>query len=314
MHLIQSIYDNKTSTISYLGNTRIKLSTVWPHIAETYEKLAKMATNSIAYTVENEEGGIEIMEEGFITSDNINKMKFTFSKPQDITESLHKNNSRSRDEVSATKKGRIGYSSLTCTYPNRKDTSSKIVLTDCTVQYREGIDREKSGYGRSYVAIGIPTIYISKISSDAKQNSSINVGVKENVKSQEGCFWLNCSLDNLPETNTWIIYRDENGDEVGGNGTVHTILSGMKSSIKVDVMVTCSASMTTDTLDKELDLDRGKFDFTMKPTEMFFREVSDKVGPLLDDTTRRKKEAANKAERFIASRELAEFAMRNLKI
>lgn len=273
-----------------------------------------MAADNISYVMENDEGGIEIMEDGFITPENLSKMRFTFSKPQDITESLYKNNSRSRDQVSATKNGRVGYSSLTCTYPNGRDTSSKIVLTDCVVQYREGIDRENSQYGRSYVAIGIPTIYINKIGSDGRQNSSINIGVKENVKTQEGCFWLNCTLDNLPEINTWIIYRDENGDEVGGNGTVYTILSGMKRSIKVDVMVTCSASMSTDKMDKELDLDGGKFDFTMKPTEMFFREVSDKVGPLLDDTTKRKKEAANKAERFIASSELAEFAMRNLKI
>lgn len=273
-----------------------------------------MASSTVAYVVDNGEDGIEIMEEGFITRENIGTMKFTFSKPQDITESLYKKNSRSRDQISATKKGRTGYSSLTCTYPNNRDTSSKIMITDCVVQYREGIDREDSDYGRTYVAIGIPTIYINKIRNDARQNSSVDVGVKENVKNQEGCFWLNCTLDRLSELDTWIIYRDGNGEEVGGNGTVRTILSGMKRSITVNVTMTCSASMTTDTMEEAMDLNNGKFTFTMKPTEMFLKDVSDKTGPVLDDTTRRKKEGANKTDKFIASAELAEFAMRNLKV
>jgi uncharacterized protein YxjI len=48
-----------------------------------------MGDNAI-YVVDNGDDGIEIMEDGFITHENINKMKFTFTPGQDITESLNK--------------------------------------------------------------------------------------------------------------------------------------------------------------------------------------------------------------------------------
>lgn len=272
-----------------------------------------MATNETVYVTDNGDDGIEIMEEGFITPQNISQMSFSFDAGKEITESLNKKNTKSRERVSVTKHGRTGYTPLTCTYPNKRDKSSKIMLTDCIIQYRLGIDREDSDYGRSYVCIGVPTIYINKIRSDARKNSGLEVGVKDTVKVQENCYWLNCTLDRLSEADTWIVYR--NGDEeIGGHGTVYSILAGLKSSLVADIMMTCSGSMATQKTDDELDLINGKYTLTMKPTEVFIRDVSDKVGPTLDDTNRRRKEGATKVERFLASDKLAEFAMRNLSL
>ena len=272
-----------------------------------------MATDTKEYVKDNGDDGIQIMDDGFITPENISLMKFTFSKPQDITESLQKKNSGSRDQISVTKNGRTAYSSLTCHYPNKKDTSSKVMLTDCVVQYREGIDREDSKYGRGYVTIGIPTIYINKMKTDAKANSSVNATVKEKVKAQEGCYWLDCTLDKLSETNTWLLYTKD-GEEVGANSSIQAILSGLKHSLVVDAMFTCSVSSATDTMNEIIDVDNGTFTFTMKPTEMYLKDTYNKIGPVLDDTTRRKKEGANQSMRLLASNKLAELAMRNLNI
>ena len=271
-------------------------------------------TDNIDYVVDNGDDGIEILESGHIDKDNISKMKFSFSKGVDITESLNKKKSTSRQQVSVTKNGRTGYSALTCTYPNNKDTSSKILLTGCILQYREGVDRDNSEYGRSYATIGVPTIYINKIRSDAKANSSLNLSVKENVKSQEGYYWFNCTLDNLADMDTWIIYKDNDNEAVGARGNVHTILSGLKANLLISGTFTCSASMSTDTMDERMDLVNGTYTITMKPTEMFIHRKSDIAGPQLEDTIRRRKEGASKGEKFMASDELAQFAMRHLTI
>ena len=294
---------------------RIKLSTLYPHIKEKYEQFIKMTTE---YIRETDDGQIEIMEDAFITRENVSKMKFTFTQPDDITESLNKKNNRTRQDVSATKKGRIAYSSLTCTYPDGKSTSSKVMLTDCVIQYREGIERDdgSSNYAVDYVTIGVPGYYISKITKDARNNSSMNVSTKDKVKNLEGCFWIDCQLEKLTDNDTYIIYETEGDPEdvTATNGNIRQILKGLGKSLLVDVMVTCSASMSNTSIMEELDLRNGRFTLAMKPTEMFVRDVSDKVGPLLEDTTRRKKEATNKTERFKASSALAQFAMRNLSI
>jgi hypothetical protein len=188
------------------------------------------------------------------------------------------------------------------------------MLTDCVIQHRLGIDRDDSEYGRSYVCIGIPAEYIDKIRKDAKLNSSMELGVKDKVQRKEGCYWLDCSLDNLSTLDTWIIFQGDAGEDEGRNGTVHTIVKGMKSSVVADIMLTVSATITTNRMDEDLDLINGKYTITMKPTELFAKDTSAKVGPVLDDTTRRKKEGANKTERFKASSKLAEFAMRHLSL
>ena len=271
-----------------------------------------MSGSNIVYVVDNGDDGIEIMDDGFITHDNVTEMKFSFSAGQDITESLHKKNTKTRQNVSVTKNGRIAYSSLTCTYPNGKDTSSKVMFTDCIIQYREGIGRDDSDYGRGYVSIGVPIAYVDKMMKDAKRYSSMHLAPNDKVQKKEGCYWFTCSLENLPETDTWIIFQDDSGDDQGRNVSVHAILKDMKSSMVVDMMTTVSGSMTTNRMDEDLDLYNGKYTFTLKPTEMFIRDKSDKVGPVLDDTTRRRKEGASKSDRFRASGKLAEFAMRNL--
>ena len=269
---------------------------------------------STMYVADNGDGNIEVMEDGFITHENINKMKFTFSPGQDITESLHKKSSKSNKNISVTKNGRTGYCSLTCTYPNGSDTTSKVVLTDCILQYRENIENDDNNYGKSYVCIGIPTTYIDKMRKDAKENSHISLTVKDKVQRMEGYYWVDCSLDNLSELDTWIIFVDDTGEDAGRNGSVHTVLKGMKSSMVVDIMTTVSGSMSNNKMDEDLDLINGRYTITMKPTEMYIRDISKKTGPILEDATKRKKEGANKSERFKASDKLAEFAMRHLSL
>jgi len=259
----------------------------------------------------NEDGSITINESGYITPENISKLRFSFSGPDDITESLHKKSSKRRDDVSVTKKGKTAYGAMKCTYPDKTE-SSMIILTKCILQYRENIEREDSDYGTGYVCIGLPLVYIGKIRSDASKNSGIKANVKDNVKMLENHMWVNCSLEKLNEDSIWIVYESPEGEGEGKNVDIRTLLSHMKQSMECIMLTTCSVTQTTDKMEDDLDLKNGQYHFTFKPAEIFFKGVSDLVGPVLEDTNRRKKESASKGAMLVASQRLADFAARHL--
>lgn len=244
-------------------------------------------SEEVQYVKVSEEGDIAIQEEGFIDLDNIGKMKFTFQPGQDITESLAK---KKQPEVSAIKKGRTGYTPMKCTYPNGTETSSKIVLTDCIIQWRQGIDRPDSDYASTYVCIGVPDRYITKIIGDAKRHSGINLGPKDNVQHKNEHYWFGCNLSGLRQDNTWIIYTDKDGETQGSQGMLREILKDMNGSLLVDVMVSISGSLATEELSEKLPLKDGMYTITMKPTEVFIRDTSRIEGPILEDTNRRDRE------------------------
>jgi len=253
----------------------------------------------------------EIQEAGFIGTDNIRSMKFTFAAGKDITESINK---RPREQVSATKNGRIGYTPMTCTYPNGTDSSSKVILKDCIIQYREGVTKEDSNYAISYVCIGIPSIYISKVIDDGRRNSSLTIGVNDKTQHKNDYYWFNANLDNLSEQNTWIIHKDADGDDAAKQVILREVLAAMGASITCTICATVSGSMTTDIMAEALNLKGGTYSLTIKPTEVFLQDVTNIEGPVLDDTQKRLNTTTQKSLAFTASEKLAAFAMRNLTI
>lgn len=286
----------------------ISYSTLWGHLARTLRIKPETMSSNTQYTKE-EDGMVSILEDGFITNENISKMKFTFSKPEDITERLKNSN---RPQLTERPQGRTGNANMTCTYPDGKSVSSKILLTNCIVQYRKEPLERGDRYGNTFVNIGIPTIYISKLMADAKKNSGITLRVKDKVKLINNHYWFDCNLDKLTQQNTWIIYEDASGGTSGGQAILKDTLVSMKSNIIVDIMVTVSASMTSKSVAEELDLINGIFYFSIKPTEMFMKSETDIEGPVLEQLNMSQKETTDKTVKFLASAKLAEYAMRNL--
>lgn len=266
------------------------------------------------YIIEGEDGAIEILEEGYISTNNIDSMKFEFAKGQDITESLAKKqrNSKIAQEVSALKKGRTGYTPIKLIYPNGKNTSV-VFFTNCVVQYRQGIGRNNSEYAETYVCIGIPSKYINKIKADAKKNSAINVGVKDSVRLMEGCYWFSCTLANVLDEGIWFFF-DEGEDGDGYRScTVREALELDNHNLVASISCTISGSMATEKLDQELDLENGIYTLTIKPHEIFFTDISDKRGPELEDTNKRSKEKVNKSEALrTTNRKLIELVTKRL--
>jgi len=256
------------------------------------------------YVAAGEDGEVTINAAGVINAENIKRMKFTFSEGKDITEEISKKPAKN---VSAIKHGRLGYTSITCTYPNKIDTSSKVVFKDCVLQYRDTITRQDSGYGKSYVCLGIPAAYINKIMADAKKNSGVTVQPKSNVQEKSGYYWFSCNVDHLEYENIWVFFSEESASNV----TIIDVLTNMKSSVVCTVMVTISGSMATDKMEDELDLVRGVYAFTIKPTEIFMMKDTDIEGPVLDELHRRQKETVEKSSQFVSTGRLAEYVKRS---
>lgn len=262
---------------------------------------------------ENGEETIELTEEAYLNNDNIDSVQFTFSPGDDITENLNKKEDRERTTITATKKGRVAYSSLTCRYPNG-ETSSKIMLQGCVAQYREGIKKKPStDYGRGYVCIGIPERYVNKLIKDAKSRSKLTVTTKPKVKKQEGYFWFDCTLDRITSNDCILLYNNEG--ELGGiPASLRDMFEEMESNINVDIMFTCSASQTTESMSEKIDLERGTYFLTLKPTKIYMTTESSTKGPTLDDTNRRSKETITPSTKSMASGRLLELAMRKMKV
>ena len=271
-------------------------------------------TGKYVITTKSESGEeeIQLTEEAYIGHSNINSMKFSFSPGQDITENLNKRESRDRTEVTATKKGRVAYSSLICTYPNG-ETSSKIILQGCILQYRKGIKSAKSDYGRGFVCIGIPETYVSKIMGDAKTRSTLTVKPKPKVKRQEGYYWFDCTLEKLLPDKCFLAY-DAEGEFSGIPMPINDMFEDTEKSILADIAFTCSGSQTTESMAEKIDLNKGVYYLTLKPTSIQMTTETDIVGPTLDDTNRRFAETITPSSKSMASERLLAIAMKRMNM
>lgn len=276
-----------------------------------------MSTNGeLQFTSTNDKGEIQIEEDGYISLDNINDLKFEFDAPKDITESVSKKNDKSNKKtVSYTKNGRTGYAPLKCIYPDGTH-SSKIFATNCIVQYTEALTKPEYTYAKTFVFIGIPEEYMNKIFADALENSGLHLGVKDNVQNLNGHYWMRCSLEKLTAKTTYIILGvdETTGEPRTVNYQIDQLLRDFKSNIKAHVMFTFSASIGNNKMDEDLNFTDGQFTATMKPTELMAVSDSDVSGPSLDDTNSRRNESVAWTGHMFADGKLAEMALKKLKI
>lgn len=260
------------------------------------------------YITTKKNGEVVIEPDAYINEDTIENVSFAFAEGQDITESVQKKNQKNKTPVSYTRNGRTAYAPITVTYPDGS-TSSKFLLENCVVQYTEAIKAQNHSYARDFVIIGIPSIYIDTIMDHARKNSKLNLGLKPNTSDLNGHYWLRCNLDKLGHKNTQIM--TENGPI---NMSVDSLLKEFKKNLVCSIVFSLSGSMINNNMSENLDLADGTYTIAMKPTEVYAQDVSNVLGPTLEDTNSRKKEGAAASETFLAKGALADFAARKLKI
>lgn len=270
---------------------------------------------------ENDKDIVTILEDGHINRSNITSMNFLFGKPNNITTSLEKANAENPDPDAPKSKGQVGHASIECEYPD-KTKSSKIVLNDCIIQYRErsfgDLSKVKNrqnalDYGVKYVQVGIPTAYLNKVFGDAAKHN-INLGNRENTQEKDGHYWVNCDIKKVPEANISIIYEAE-GETNVINQSIRSVLQAMESSIKCTITFTISCVVTTASKDDIPDLKTCKYHPTIKPFEILMEEDSKIKGPELSDVSNNSKnESSEKTEKNLAKGKLLELALGRLKI
>lgn len=260
-----------------------------------------------AYVTEKADGTIVLEPDAHMSAENIDEMTFSFAEGNDITESVAKKNAKNKTPVSYTNKGRTGYTPIDVMYPDGSH-SSKFLLEGCILQWTAALNSPNHSYAKDFVFIGVPSIYLDKIMKDAKQNSNINLENKANVQELNGFYWLRCNLDKLSHKDCQIV--TENGSaKVSVDGT----LSEIKKSLIANIVFTLSGSMTTKTMDEELDLKDGTYTITMKPTEVYIISDTDIKGPELTDTNARKKEGSAMSDSFYATGALAAMAAKRIR-
>lgn len=279
--------------------------TVLPEHSDTHNMTSEYVTTSVGADGRETH---EITDKGYIDLDNIGQMKFTFGTPNDITESLNKRTGGDIGSQSTIKKGRVGYSRASCTYPDGSVTE-QVIVTNCIIHYRQ---KMTGGYGDSYITVGIPTAYVNRILVEAKK--TINVVVPAKFQEKNGCYWFNCKIDKLTKDNTWVVYTDAEGDLAGATGILKQVLGDMESSIVVTARFVIAASMATESVDQKLDMTNGVFNLSFSVTEVFLQKKTNIEGPTLDTIQRQEKETTEKHEKLLASDELASYAMTRLTI
>lgn len=263
---------------------------------------------TITYVTINEDKSVILEPDAHINGDNIDIMTFTFDDGIDITESVAKKNAKNNTPVSFTKTGRSGYAPVTVTYPDRVSQSSKFLLEGCIIQHTPALNAQNYTYAKNFVFIGIPTIYIDKIISDAKDNSQLNLENKATVQELNGYYWLRCNLDKLSHAKT-IITTNSGPVKM----TLDTILKELKSSVFAHIVFTLSGSINNNNMSEPLDLKDGTYTITMKPTEVYATHETDIKGPELTDTNNRRNETSAMSEGFLATGNLAAIAARRIK-
>lgn len=250
-----------------------------------------------------------ILEDAFITPENVTKFKYAFDDAQDITESLRKNQTPSTVGVS-THQGRTGYAPAVCTYPD-KSTSNNMVMTGLVVQYVKTMAKDTAKYGKGFFFVGFPKLYIDQLTKDARVNSSRTVLPKEGVQEKSGYYWISCNSDRLgPEDVTITVTVDEQVRQV--NVSLRETLIDAQQHLLCNATVSITASMTSKTTLEHLDLKNGRFSFSIKLITVDLIKEIDVAVPELVLGEKRAKETRDNSEMNVASSMMAKLALDRL--
>ena len=268
--------------------------------------------DELSYVIEEGSGDDKrtiILQEAFISPKNVTQFRFSFDNPQDITESLKKNQTSSTTFVS-THQGRTGYAPATCTYPNGT-TSNNMVMTHVVVQYVKTMAKDTARYGKGFFFVGIPKVYIDQISKDAKASSGRTVLPKEGVQEKSGYYWMSCNSDRLgPDDVTITVLSKDQPHQV--HVPLRDTLIDIKQHLLCNATVSVTASITTKTTLESLDLKNGRFSFSIKLIAVDLLKEIDVDVPELTTAERRTKETREDSELNVASSAMAKLAISRL--
>ena len=272
--------------------------------------MASHTSKFIAVEGEGEDEVIIILEDAFITPKNVNKFKYTFDNPADITESIRKNETSTTSQIS-THVGRMGYAFCKCTYSDGS-SSTTMVLTGIVIQYVKTMGKENSKYGNGYIFGGIPEIYLREIEKQARLNSGRTVSVKEKTQLLSGHHWVTFDTKKMSTADVNITV-DANGQIRKMPVSLTETLKEMKQNIHCNVTVTINASIISKTLEEELDLAKGQYNFTFKLLGVDIMKESNVKAPELESLERRKKEKRDESALNLATSKIAQLAISRLE-
>lgn len=260
---------------------------------------------------------VTILAPGHINSSNLSSFRLSFGKPADITADLDKRNQENTNSTAPENKGRTGYAGIETIYPD-EEKSSKVVLKDCIIQYRESAFKEASkanaaNYGISYVQIGIPSSVINRLYHEGIRQG-VNLENRRNTREKNGYHWMNCNIDKLNTAfiTAYVAVGDE--DRVI-NDTVRRFLEDAGTNIHCTITATVSCTTTTATREERLDLKGAFYHLTIRPFEIIIEEESEIEGPQLADISiQTKNETSEVTESSMARGKLAKKMMARLKI
>lgn len=257
----------------------------------------------------------EILEDGHITPANISQMRFEIGKGSDITANLDKRNAANPNPGVPQNTGRTGHVGVTIKYPDG-ETSSKAVLTQCVIQYRESMFKDSGrDYADTYVNLGIPKMYLDSLFSAARVNNVI-LHNKEKTREKSNYYWVDCDIRKLKYDDIHIIGKNpETGEPASYNKSIREMLGLLKQNIECTVTVSISGIMTNKDKTKELPLETGTYHPSIKLHEVVMIRESDIESPDLQEfATQVKNEKAAKTEAQMASSKILALALGRMNI
>lgn len=255
-----------------------------------------------------------IKEEGHITPSNITSINFEFSKPTDITGSLDKRNTRNPNPDIPQNPGRTGNTRATTIYPN-KETSTKAILTQCVVQYREAMLKESGkDYATTYVNIGIPKSYLERLFMNAR-TQNIRLENKERTREKSDYYWIDCDIRRLDWRDIWIFWEDKDGETQAVNRQIRDVLTSLRQNVECTITVSITGNITNRNKNEDLPLDTGVFHPSIKIFEMVVKKESDVESPDLSEFSNQgKNEKSEKTEASLASGKVLAMALGRLNM
>ena len=270
-------------------------------------------------TGEDGKEAVQILEDGHINRTTVTGMRFKFGTPSDITADLDKRNQDNPDASAPKNEGRTAYASIEAVYPD-DEVSSKMVVNNCILQYRESAFKDQGSaktsakdYGIRYVQVGIPKAVLDKVFAEATRHN-VNMEQRKNTREKDGYYWINCNIARL-EDKFISTYVDIDGDTKQINDSVRGFLSDSQTSLECTMTITISCTTTSSTKTEKIDLVRATYHPTIRPYEIIVEDESDLKGPeLADISIQTKNESIELTEKNIARGKLAERMMARMRI
>lgn len=288
-------------------------STIWTHLGYRLTSHTMLDSQYIETTTDSDGKEIKtILEEGYITPQSVGLFKYEFMNPTDITVSIRKNGQKDGKTIDP-KLGRVGFRPFQCTYPD-KSIVNTAVLTNVVLQYLPIIKKERNEYGRKYINIGIPKLYIDTFVHQAKVNSNVNIVQRERDTVIDGLYWTSCNLENLIPDQVGTAVSLENGGGTVINESVHEILSDSETHQYVQMTTQLNVSISNTNEKEALDLDNGNYVFSIKPTSIYVTGDANVNVPQLVSQSARAKNVAEISRSTIATGNAALRALEKLKL